>query len=138
MAVRIVDILRNYKSIASDGYRYGLEFMGSGRNKLHEEEEKDEMFMARYVNLLDTAFQNFSSELAAFHTDKDPIRRARKSLRGKMVEDIKMIMRDIDYNTVGRGTGRKGSRRTIESKDRSPTRNDKTAPPGGRRAHPNK
>ena len=150
MAVRILDMLTNHKSIASDGYRYGLEFLDSRRNTFHEEQEKDEMFMARYVNLLDTAFQNFSSELAAFHTDKDPIRRARKSLRGKMAEDIKRIMRDIDYDVMpnlplpprlteqdrGRVPVRKGNRRIIGNKGRNPTLKDRTPPPGGRRTHP--
>jgi len=100
MAVRTLDLLTNHKSIASDGYRYGLEFLDGRRNTFHEEQEKDEMFMARYVNLLDTAFQNFSSELASFHTDRDPIRTARSSLRGKMSDDIKRIMRDIDYDVM--------------------------------------
>jgi hypothetical protein len=80
MAVRTLDLLTNHKSIASDGYRHGLEYLDGRRNTFHEEQEKDEMFMARYANLLDTAFQNFSSELASFHTDRDPIRRARSSL----------------------------------------------------------
>jgi hypothetical protein len=61
MAVRTLDLLTNHKSIASDGYRYGLEFLDGHRNTFHEEQEKDKMSMTRYVNLLDTAFQNFSS-----------------------------------------------------------------------------
>jgi hypothetical protein len=100
MAVRTLDLLKNHKSIASGGYRYRLEFLDGRRNTFHEEQEKDEMFMARYVNLLDTAFQNFSSELASFHTDRDPIRRARSSLRGKMSEGIKRIMRDKEYDVM--------------------------------------
>jgi hypothetical protein len=100
MAVRTLDLLTNHKSIASDGYWYGLEFLDGRRNTFHEEQEKDEMFMARYVNLLDTAFQNFSPELASFLTYRDPIRTARSSLRGKMSDDIKRIMRDIDYDVM--------------------------------------
>jgi hypothetical protein len=100
MAVKTLDLLTNHKSIASDGYRYGLEFLDGRRKTFHEEQEKDEMFMARYVNLLDTAFENFSSELASFHTDRDPVRMARSSLRGKMSEDIKRIMKDIDYDVM--------------------------------------
>jgi hypothetical protein len=72
MAVRTLDLLMNHKNSASDGYRYGLEFLDGRRNTFHEEQEKDEMFMTRYVSLLDTAFQNFSSELASFHTDLTP------------------------------------------------------------------
>jgi hypothetical protein len=89
------------------------------------------MFMARYVNLMDTAIQNFSSELASFHTDRDPIRRARSSLRGKMSEDIKRIMRDIDYDVMpnlplpprlteqdrNTGGGKKGKTRDHREKD---------------------
>jgi hypothetical protein len=104
------------------------------------------MFMA---NLLDTAFQNFSSELASFHTDRDPIRRARSSLRGKMSDDIKRIMRDIDYDVMpnlplpprlteqDRNTGeeRRAKQRIIVKKTRSPTRNDKTSLAGGRKTH---
>jgi hypothetical protein len=90
--------------------------------------------MARYVNLLDTSFQNFSSELASFHTDRDPIRMARSSLRGKMSDDIKRIMRDIDYDVTPNlplpprltEQERRGSQRIIVRKTRSPTRNDKT------------
>jgi hypothetical protein len=144
MAVRTLDLLTNHKSIALDGYRYGLEFLDGRRNTFHEEQEKDEMFMARYVNLLDTAFQNFSSELASFHTDRDPIRRARSSLQGKMSDKIRRIVRDIDYDVMpnlplpprlteqDRNTGeeRRAKQRTIARRTKSPTRNDKTALPG--------
>jgi hypothetical protein len=100
MSIKTLDLLTNRKSIASDGYRYGLEFLDRRRNTFHDEQEKDELFMARYVNLLDTAFQNFSSELATFHTDRDPIRRAKTELRNRMSDDIKRIMRDIDYDVM--------------------------------------
>jgi hypothetical protein len=100
MAVKVLDLMTNRKSIASDGYRYGLEFLHQRRNTFHEEQEKDEMCIARYVNLLDTAFQNFRSELASYHTDPDPVRRARRELRGRMADDIKRIMRDIDYDVL--------------------------------------
>ena len=100
MAVRTLDLLTNKKSIASDGYRFGLEFLDRRRNTFHDEQEKDALFMARYVNLLDTAFQNFSTELGQFHTDKDPIRNAKRSLRGQMADDIQRIMRDIDYDVM--------------------------------------
>jgi hypothetical protein len=56
--------------------------------------------MARYVNLLDTAFQNFSTEPGQFHTDEDPIRNAKRSLRGQMADDIQRIMRDINYDVM--------------------------------------
>jgi hypothetical protein len=100
MAVRTLDLLTNHKSIALDGFRYGLEFLDGCQNTFHEEQKKNEMFMARYVNLLDTAFQNFSLELASLHTDRNSIRRAQSSLRGKMSDNIKRIMRDIDYDVM--------------------------------------
>jgi hypothetical protein len=134
MAVKVLNLMTNRKSIASDGYRYGLEFLHQRRNTFHEEQEKDEMCIARYVNLQNTAFQNFSSELASYHTDPDRVRRARRELQGRMTDDIKRIMRDIDYDVLPNlplpsrlseqdkipGAQNRGKGREQSNKERSP------------------
>lgn len=102
MAVRTLDLFTHHKSIASDGYRYGLEFLDERRSIFHERQEKDEMFMARYLALLDTAFQNFASKLGTYHEYRDPIDAARDQLRKRMEKDIERIMRDIDYDVFPR------------------------------------
>ena len=54
--------------------------------------EMDPLFPVKFAYLLDRAFQNFVQDLGDYHDKDDPIRRAKKRLKGQQVRDIEAAM----------------------------------------------
>jgi hypothetical protein len=96
-AVLLLEALTSRQSIATDGYNRGLEILTKNRLQIHEELAKDPMFMARYLHFLDVVFNTFCEDLADYHARTDPIIRASRKLRGRMVDDIDRVMRDLHH-----------------------------------------
>ena len=77
------------RGIASEGYREGLRLVQDYGDRFREATEKDPGFPAKFLGYLDALFQHFCQELKDFAHRSSPIRRARKSLRGFMVQEVK-------------------------------------------------
>jgi hypothetical protein len=97
MSVLLLEALTSRQSIATDGYNRGLEILTKNRLQVHEELAKDPMFMARYLHFLDVVFNTFCEDLADYHTKRNPIDRAKRKLRGRMIDDIDRVMRDLHH-----------------------------------------
>jgi hypothetical protein len=97
MAVHLLEVLTHRQGIAIDGYLRGLDIIAKHRLQMYEELAKDNMFMARFLHFLDMVFNNFCDDLAEYHTRRSPIESARRSLRGRMKDDIDRVMTDIHH-----------------------------------------
>lgn len=100
MCQRFIALMTHTDGIATHGHHHALEILDEHRAKFYACQEEDKMFMAKYVNFVDTVFRNFCQKLARYHQDPDPIRRAKKSLRHKMRDDIDRIMGDLDLDVT--------------------------------------
>ena len=55
--------------------------------------QRDPLFPVKFAHLLlDRAFQNFVLDLGDFHNKEDPMRRARRALKGQQVRDMDAAM----------------------------------------------
>jgi hypothetical protein len=97
MAVLLLEAMTCRQSIATDGYNRGLEILAKNRLQVHEELAKDPMFMARYLHFLDVVFNTFCEDLGDYHARSDPIYKAKRKLRGRMIDDIDRVMRDLHH-----------------------------------------
>jgi hypothetical protein len=52
----------------------------------------DHLFPVKFAYLVDRVFQNFVQDLGDFHSKSDPIKRAKKSLKGQQVREIEAAM----------------------------------------------
>jgi hypothetical protein len=95
LAIKMLEKLTCHTSIATDGYVRGLDLLNRNRLQMYAEMEKDGMFMARYLHFLDVVFNTFCDDLADYHNHNDPIGSARRSLRGRMKDDIDRVLRDL-------------------------------------------
>jgi len=77
-AIKFLDLVTGKKSIASDGYRYGLQIVQEHGRKFVREIQNDRLFMIKYLYLLDCVFQSFCELLVTTATGKDPLGEAHK------------------------------------------------------------
>jgi len=75
-AIKFLDLLTGRKSIASDGYRYGLQILQENGRKFVREVQRDRLFMIKYLYLLDCVFQSFCELLSTVAKGKDPLGKA--------------------------------------------------------------
>lgn len=96
MAIRFLDKLTGYRSIAADGYRYGLLLLGDNVRPFARQAEEDDLFITKFLYFLDTTFQRFCENLLKNGTGKDPIGKAyRRGLDKFMRETIDRILNDF-------------------------------------------
>jgi hypothetical protein len=60
----------------------------SGRRAYYRQGYMDPLFPVKFACLLGRAFQNFVQDLGDFHSKSDPIKRAKRSLKGQQVREI--------------------------------------------------
>jgi hypothetical protein len=96
LAVLLLEKLTHKKGIAIDGYLSGLDIIAKHRLQMLTEQNKDNMFLARFLHFLDMVFNTFCDDLAGYHTRSVPIESAKRHLEGRMTNDINRVMRDIN------------------------------------------
>lgn len=96
MCLRFLEMMTHPDSIAAQGHYHAIDLLDENRSEFYACQEEDSMFMAKYVNLVDTVFRNFCQRLSHYHDYDQPVRRARRELSNKMREDIDRIMGDIN------------------------------------------
>ena len=100
MCLQFLEAMTHQDSIATSGYVCGLDLLDDHRVEFYESQGKDHMFMAKYVHLLDTVFQNFCEKLSTYHLDRRPIQKARRRLEFKMEDDLERVMQDFELNMI--------------------------------------
>jgi hypothetical protein len=98
--LKCLEKLTNRGSIGTDGYAYGIDLLSKHRRKFMKESRRDPQIYIKFVYMLDRVFQNFISRLGAFHRDRDPIQRAKGSLRGSMRADIDQALGGFDSGVI--------------------------------------
>ena len=81
--VRSLEELTCDCGIASEGHRHGLDALGRKKRDFLGLTRRDPLFPAKSACLLDRALQNFVPDLEDFHNKEDPMRRARRALKGQ-------------------------------------------------------
>ena len=95
-AIAMLDLLTRKKSIASDGYRYGLSVMKENSRKFVRQGKSDKLFFAKYLYFLDRVFQNFCSTLLESAKDRDPFKKPyQNEADEEMMQAIKSTMRSF-------------------------------------------
>ena len=85
MAVDLLDRLTGYKSIASEAYAYGADYLRRNTRRAIQATAGDSLFPTKFLYLLDCVFQNFCKELARYHKERHPLREARHDGLGSYV-----------------------------------------------------
>jgi len=80
--VQLLDLLTNERSIASEGYRFGLEAMKKNKRMFAVAEWNDDLFLVKFLYLLDTTFQSFCKRLLTWAEKENPIQAAARKLEG--------------------------------------------------------
>ena len=96
--IKCLEMLTRRDGIASEGYVYGFEMISKYKREFLALFRMDPLFPVKFAYLLDRVFQNFVQDLGDFHSKSDPIRRAKRSLKGQQV-------REIDAAMIGFKTG---------------------------------
>lgn len=76
--IQALDLFTNPRSIASDGYRYGLKLLTSKSTQMLKLFDLDRLFPTKFAYVLDKAFQNFASHLSEWANYRNPIAEARR------------------------------------------------------------
>jgi len=98
--LKCLEKLTNRGSIGTDGYSYGIDLLSRHRRKFMKESRRDNQIYIKFVYMLDRVFQNFISRLGAFHRERDPIQKAKGSLRGSMRADIDQALGGFDSGVI--------------------------------------
>jgi len=76
--VDFLDCLTGYKSVASETYSYGADYLKRHARRAIQAAAGDSLFPTKFLYLLDCVFQNFCSKMTRYSTYKDPLREARR------------------------------------------------------------
>jgi hypothetical protein len=98
--LKCLEKLTSKGSIGTDGYSYGIDLLSRHRRKFMKESRRDHQIYIKFVYMLDRVFQNFISRLGAFHRERDPIQKAKGSLRGSMRADIDQALGGFDSGVI--------------------------------------
>lgn len=98
--LKCLEKLTYKKSIGTHGYSYGIDLLSKHRRKFMKESRRDSQIYIKFVYMLDRVFQNFVSRLGGYHRERDPIRRAKGSLRESMQADIDQAMGGFDSGVI--------------------------------------
>ena len=90
--IKMLESLTCKGGIASEGYWFGLDMLNNHKREFLGLLEMDPLFPVKFAYLLDRAFQNFVQDLGDYHDKDDPIRQAKKKLKGQQVRDIEAAM----------------------------------------------
>ena len=90
--IKCLEMLTRRGGIASEGYVYGFDMLSRHKREFLALLRMDPLFPVKFAYLLDRAFQNFVQDLGDFHSRSDPIRRAKRSLKGQQVREINAAM----------------------------------------------
>lgn len=82
------------------GYYYGYGYMRNHQEHILQVHKRDNMFMVKYIFMLDSIFQSFIHSLSKFLKHHYPIIKALKKLKKYMRNGIKKIMEGFDHNTT--------------------------------------
>ena len=100
VVIRLLDLLTGRKSIASEAYRHGRDFILGRRREFDKAVRNDRLFMAKFLYMLDRIFQKFCHKLLQeSRRSKNPILRAGRKLKGYQAASLDFEMRSFD--TVG-------------------------------------
>jgi hypothetical protein len=90
--IKCLEMLTRREGIAAEGYVYGFEMLSRYKREFIALYRMDHLFPVKFAYLLDRVFQNFVQDLGDFHSKSDPIKKARKSLKGQQVREINAAM----------------------------------------------
>jgi hypothetical protein len=90
--IKCLEKLTCRDGIASEGYWYGFEMLTRYKREFLSLLQMDPLFPVKFAYLLDRAFQNFINELGDFYDQEEPIRKAKRKLKGQQVKDIETAM----------------------------------------------
>jgi len=99
--INLLDLLTNERSIASEGYRFGLETMRKNKRMFAVAEWNDSMFLVKFIYLLDTTFQGFCRKLLTYSDKENPIQSAARRLEGYQADVIyEAIRKTVSHGVV--------------------------------------
>jgi hypothetical protein len=87
-------------AIGTDGYADGVDLLSKHQRKFMKESRHDPQIYIKFVYMLDRVFQNFVSRLGTFYRDRDPIHKAKGSLRGSMQAGIDQALGGFDLGVI--------------------------------------
>jgi hypothetical protein len=93
-------MLTRRNGIAAEGYVYGFEMLSKHKREFLALFHMDPLFPLKLPCLLDRAFQNFVQDLGDFHSKSNPIKRAKRSLKGQQVREINPAMRGFKTGSL--------------------------------------
>lgn len=99
-ALDFLILLTSSRSIATDGYRYGLEFINTNRRAFLLAIKNRPKFCVEFPYVLDCVFQSFLNRLGRFYGRPDAIAKARKSLRSFQKDAIERTLSGFAYGSV--------------------------------------
>ena len=114
LAVLLLEKLTHKKGIAIDGYLSGLDIIAKHRLQMLKEQNKDNMFFARFLHFLDMVFNTFCDDLAGYHTRSVPIESAKRHLEGRMTNDINEGYKPRDHTKPSAALNALGRHRRTE------------------------
>mmetsp|Transcript_2890 Transcript_2890/g.4334 ORF Transcript_2890/g.4334 Transcript_2890/m.4334 type:complete len:171 (+) Transcript_2890:882-1394(+) len=68
--LRFIEMMTHNDSIAAQGHYHATNILDEHPSEFYANQEEDKLFMAKYVNFVDTVFQNFCQKLAYYHNPK--------------------------------------------------------------------
>ena len=91
-ACDLLDLFTGRDSIASDGYRHGMNIIERNKADLYDWQKSDHLLPAKFAYLLDRAFQLFVRGLERYADAPRPILSAARTLRGSMHTNIEQAV----------------------------------------------
>ena len=87
-------------AIGTGGYAYGIDLLSRHRRKFMKESRRDPQIYIKFIYMLDRVFQNFVARLGSFYRERDPIHKAKGSLRRSMEADIDQALGGFDSGVI--------------------------------------
>ena len=81
MAILFLEKLTTKRGIASSAFFHAKWILNQYQNQIFETQQNNNMFMTRYINLVDSIFNSFCAKLYRLQSTDDPIWKAKRQLK---------------------------------------------------------
>jgi hypothetical protein len=98
--IKTLELFTEQDGIAVEAFTHGFEMIQRDRRIFKNLLQADPQFAVKFAYLLDRVFQNFIDKLGNFYQVRDPIRRAKRSLKYSQSEQIKRAMIGYEVGTI--------------------------------------
>jgi hypothetical protein len=100
--IKALELFTSRRGIAAEGYIHGLDMINRGRRVFKHFLSDDPLFAVKFAYLLDRVFQNFVDRLGDYCSEKQPIKRARKTLEHSQTAAIERAVIGFEVGAAPR------------------------------------